>query len=266
MRLEGVYSALAIASKPMNDSARRLLTGIDTALYRRLCQKASEMAATQSATRNKEARRPRILAPKAKRRQPLPSRLPQIAGLGPSIPRHHRERADAREVFRCALESKDLKIVGNLEFLLKSTSHSDPILRLHSLSEVNRCVALLSSLGIAGRRLALEIKSLPRSLDDPKKWPKIVSKRTRFSRRELINGEDPEALPRAIKRHKEGVLALHIYSDAAHKNGSKKATSSLAYGWRVGCFYALCVLRTLAADEAAASARNPHKVPATAKR
>jgi integrase len=265
MRLEGVYSALAIASKPMNDGARRLLTGIDTALYRRLCKKASELAATQSATRNKGARRPRILAPKAKRAAPLPSRLPQIAGLGPSIPRQHHERIDAREAFRCAMESKDQKIVSNLEFLLKSTSHSDPILRLHSLAEVNCCVALLSSLGIPRRRLALEIKSVPRTLDDPKKWPKKVSIRTRFSQRELINAEDPEALPRAINRHKEGVLALHVYSDAPHKGSSKGSIRNLAYGWRVGCFYALCVLRALAADDARAPHRKPPNVPEAAK-
>ena len=260
MRLEGVYAAIAVASKPMNETTRQLLTGITTPLYRQLCKAASAFAAAKSASRNEKARRPKALVPKTKRRQPLLSRLPQIEGLGPSIPRPRRERVDAREAFRRALESESVTMAKDLWFLLKRTSHSDPIVRLHRLEEVNRSVELLSSLGIAKRRLALEIKSVPRAPEDPKEWLREVSARTGFPRRDLINSENPIALPRAIKRHTAGVLALHIHSDVSRKPDSTDQPPTLAYGWRVGCFYALCVLRTLEAANAS-QAREPTKVP-----
>jgi integrase len=252
--LEGIYSCLAFAGKSMNWSTRELLTGVDSKTHSRLRSVALEIARIETSTRNSKGRRRRIMAPKVGRRRPELYRLPQLEGFGPAIPRPTIERTDARQVFtRATSMSNDQATSDDMLFLLSKTSHSDPVVRLHSVEEVNRAVSLLTKLGIARRRIALEIKSVPREPEDSRAWFRDVASRTGFPRRTLIARNDPTLLPRAIKRHVEGVMALRISARTARvveTSGTDATKSSLSYGWRVGCFYALCVLRTLEPSDA----------------
>lgn len=232
--LEAVYATVALLGKQMTFAKRQHLTGIDRATYVKLLEVTLELAKTETANRDKKVRRSRILAPKEKRRRPLLSRLPQLEGFGPAIPRPDQERKDARQIFRSSVSAGDRATADDLWFLLQRTSHSDPILRLHSVDDVNRATSVLMRLGIPRRRLTLEIKSVPRGQDDRTKWFRRVASRTGFAATTIIGENNSATLPTAIRRHGEGVFVLRIHSG-----------KGLTYGWRVGAYYALCVLRTV---------------------
>lgn len=251
--LEGIYCLLALASRLMSHQAREHVTGVDRHTFDRLRTAASQVAGATTATRNRAARRPRLLANrKTSRRRPSLYRLPQLDGLGPAIPRERCERADARQAYRCALRFDDPADLKALQGILDRTSHSDPAVVATSMEELATTVRVLKAIGITPDRLNLEIRSLPRTAIDVDQWILELARRTDIPFHAIGGAGIAAPVTRSPRTHPAGRIAVRILQPVAAPTTATVDVPSvtwpgrLAYGWRVGCFYALCVKRSLA--------------------
>jgi len=253
--VEAIFCALGLAKKSMTHAAREQLTQIDRKTYARLVDTAVVIACSPTVTRNKKGRRARWLAKIPKRTMPSLKRLPQLDGFAPAVPRPRIERNDARTVFRNACDPERRIDIVDVEFLLGKTSHSSPFLLMHQLDDVKRAATLLSQLGIARRRLRLELLSVPRLVENRKEWLREVATRTGFPISAVTVARGLESLPLSIKKFGHGRVALRVLEtqDADHVSNDGGVALSLSYGWRVGCYYALCVRKTMEEIPAGAS-------------
>lgn len=251
LTFEGVYNILALEGQSMSKAAREHISGIDRRLSESLRKAAQSIARVTTSARNVESRRSRLMAPQPKRRQPRLPNLPQLDGYGPAIPRERTERRDAHEAYRRAMLPESIATGEELAFLLRHTSHTDPIVSARSLDDVVRLTNVLGELGIPKRRIRIEIHSLPKSV--PKSKPDIqalvrsVAKAGSVSAKsvKLAPGELP--VTRCDRTHPGGRIEIHVVQEprASAKHKPDQEEYRLAYGWRVGCYYALCVKKAL---------------------
>jgi len=249
--LEGIYCLIALANRPMSHQAREHVTGIDRHTFDRLRTAALQVAGAKTATRNREARRPRFLADrKTMRRLPNLSRLPQLDGLAPAIPRERRERDDAREAYRRAFQIDSPVEQTALQSLLDRTSHSDPAVVSTTLEDLAKTINVLVKLGIPRHRLTLEIRSLPRSAIAVDEWILEVARCTDIPVEAIESAGIEAPITRSARTHPAGRIAVRVLQSfrtpaSPPANVPKHPLPErLAYGWRVGCFYALCVQRS----------------------
>lgn len=250
--LEGVYCLLALANRSMSETAREHVSGIGRIVFGRLRRAALEMAQTKTASRNVAARRSRFLAEHAPRRRPPISRLPQLDGYGPAIPREKSERKDARDVFRRATAANSSVDAGDLGFLLERTSHTDSVVVVKSLEDLKRVASILSRLGMPRRRISLQIRTLPRSKHTLKGWKKTLATTAGLPINSAGLAADPIKVARSERLNPAGVVAVQIWADRTEPNlkgqsaePPKVEARKLAYGWRIGLYYALCVKRAI---------------------
>lgn len=205
----------------------------------------------ESAHRNKSVRRSRALAtlPGIRRRPNLATR-PQLDGLAPAIPRERSELADARRVFAAATNDATPIGLEQLQRVLAQTSHTDAVITLRKIEELQSAVSVLGMLRIPISRLRLEIRSLPRSADDPKEWIQRLSNESGLPSDQIRLAADNVPVTTSARTHPAGMLALRIESDhrvvrSTPKDGPDDLNSlsvgRLSYGWRVGLYYAVCV-------------------------
>ena len=247
LTFEGVYNILALEGQSMSKAAREHISGIDRRLSESLRNAAQSIARVTTSARNVESRRPRLMAPQPKRPQPRLANLPQLDGFGPAIPRERTERRDAHEAYRRAMLPESIATGEELAFLLRRTSHTDPIVSARSLDDVVRLTNVLGELGIPKRRIRIEIhsllKSVPKSVAARKLWVHSVANAGSVSAKsvKLAPGELP--VTRCDRTHPGGRIEIHVVQEprASAKQKPDQEGFRLAYGWRVGCFYALCV-------------------------
>jgi post-segregation antitoxin (ccd killing protein) len=252
--LEGIYCLIALAGRSMSHQAREHVTGIDRHTYERLRTAALQVAGAKTATRNREARRPRFLADrKTKRRRPNLSRLPQLDGIAPAIPRERCERDDAREAYRRAFQIDSPVEQMALQSILDRTSHSDPAVVSTTLEDLVSTISVLKKLGIPRERLGLEIRSLPRSAVALDQWVLEVARRTDVPVEAIQSAGIEAPVTRSARTHPAGRIAVRVTQPVQALETSLSTDAPvvptphrLAYGWRVGCYYALCVKQSLA--------------------
>jgi integrase len=241
--VEGVYCVLALAARSMSDGAREHVSGIDRQVFKSLVVAAQSIAREKTSARNVEARRSRWLAEQPKRRRPQLTRLPQLDGFGPAIPRERTDRIDAREAYRNALLPDSIASTEELKFLLRRTSRTHPIITAKSLEDVERLTRILGDLGTPKRRIRIEIHSFPKSADDTRAWRRAVAKAGKLplSAVMLASGEIP--FTRSNRTHPGGRMAIHVVQEprASDAKTGAQEVHRLACGWRVGSYYALCV-------------------------
>lgn len=251
--LEGIYCLIALAGRSMSHQAREHVTGIDRHTFERLRTAALQVARTKTATRNRELRRSRFLADrKEKRRRPTLSRLPQLDGIAPAIPRERSERSDAREVYRRAFQNANPIDQAELQSILERTSHTDPVIVSTTIPELISTITALKRLGIGRERLRLEIRSLPRSAVAMDQWIVEVARSTEIPPGAIESDGIEVPVTRSARTHPAGRIAVKVMQPMARNfqmsssdDGTKPPLPHrLAYGWRVGCYYALCVKRT----------------------
>ncbi len=243
LTLEGVYSILALESQSMSRAAREHRSGIDRKLSECLRKAAQSIARVTTSARNVESRRFRLMAPQPKRRQPRLSNLPQLDGYGPAIPRERTERRDAHEAYRRAMLPESIATGEELAFLLRRTSRTDPIVAAYSLDDVARLSKILAELGIAKGRIRIEIHSLPKSAPDTKAWCRSVAKAGNVIAQFVRLASRQLPVTRSKRTHPGGRMAIHVVQEPRKSTKEKADEESyrLGYGWRIGCFYALCV-------------------------
>lgn len=248
--LEGIYCLIALAGRSMSHQAREHVTGIDRHTFERLRTAALQVAGAKTATRNRDARRPRFLADrKTKRRRPNLSRLPQLDGIAPAIPRERCERDDAREAYRRAFQIDSPVDQAALQSILDKTSHSDPVVVSTTLDDVVGTITVLQKLGIPRDRLGLEIRSLPRSAVDVDRWVLEVAQRTDIPVEAIESAGIETPVTRSADTHPAGRIAVRVLQPVRATTSPPTdvprppSPERLAYGWRVGCYYALCVKR-----------------------
>jgi integrase len=249
--LEGIYCLIALAGRSMSHQAREHVTGIDRHTFERLRTAALQVASTKTATRNRDLRRPRFLADrKEKRRRPTLSRLPQLDGIAPAIPRERSERNDAREVYRRAFQIDNPIDQDALQSILDRTSHSDPVVVSTTLEDLANTITVLKKLGIPRERVGLEIRSLPRSAVAVDQWILEVARRTDIPVEAIESAGIEAPVTRSARTHPAGRIAVRVLQPARATTSppsdvpTPPAPDRLAYGWRVGCYYALCVKRS----------------------
>lgn len=241
--VDGVYCVLALATRSMSDAAREHVSGIDRRVFKSLVVAAQSIAREQTSARNVEARRPRWLVSQPKRQRPQMTRLPQLDGFGPAIPRERTDRLDAREAYRNALLPDSIASTEELKFLLRRTSRTHPIITAKSLEDVERLTGILGDLGTPKRRIRVEIHSLPKSAADTKAWRREVSKAAKLPMSAVMFASGAIPFTRSNRTHPGGRMAIHVVQEprASEKIESDEDRYRLACGWRVGSYYALCV-------------------------
>lgn len=246
--LEGVYCMLALAARSMSDVAREHVSGVDRRVFKNLVAAAQTIAKEKTSTRNVEARRSRWLAKQPKRPRPGLSKLPQLDGFGPAIPREKSDRKDAREAYRRALLASSSTTIEDLYFLLGHTSHTDPVVTARSLEEVARLTSMLGDLGTPRRKIRIEIQSLPRTISSTdlstiKKWRQTVATAANLPLAAVTLASADLPTTNSSRTHPGGRMAIQIVQEpraSAAKKGEQEV-HRLACGWRVGSYYALCV-------------------------
>lgn len=249
--LEGIYCVLALANKGMSHKAREHVTGLPHEVFAALHSAARQLASVKTGHRGKHLRRPRLLMPlKAPRRRPAQQHLPQLDGLSPAMPRERSERIDARSVFAVASKPDFALRTDQLVDLLGRTSHSDPVVVVRRMEELEMALTVLSALKISRDRTRIEIRSWPRGLENRDQWIGALAAATRLpiDRIGLASESPPETT--SARTHPAGLLVIRIESQARilPASGPEDADESLprpkhrlSYGWRVGLYYAVCV-------------------------
>lgn len=230
LTLDSTYRALSTDRHFLSDKARELLTGIPNDDYRRLSRNARFLASLSTNARNQTGRRSRLLTDHPPRRAPPISRRPQLDSLGPAIPKTRLERKLARTVFSRALSADPPMRAKELLELLLCASRSKPWLRAKAVALVH----LLSRLGIPYAQHELVIVTLPPNCWDAKRRLEEVRREIGIDACTVRLSEAPSRMKRSNRVNPEGVFHLSVHL------GDRRLT-----GWRVGCYYAACVLATV---------------------
>ncbi|MDN5873901.1 MAG: site-specific integrase, partial [Sinobacteraceae bacterium] len=234
LQLDAIYHALSTSMRPMSVEGRALVTGLDPAAFKTLVRHARELASWLTAMRNPAARRSRLLTTHPPRRRPAMSRTPQLDSIGPALPKKHADHGDARTAYQHAVDDPSKVTLVELISLLRSTSRSHAQVRAYSMAGLRQVIKVLDRLGVERPRMHVEVlawRSKPRKSKGivasvKRKAPKGLGGITQASN---IKRMRPDAAASS-----DGRFAVKIMSP------SGRATM----GWRVGCYYAVCVLAT----------------------
>jgi len=243
--LESAYAIIASFNRAMAKGIREALTGRSTDELERLRKAAMKLAARKTATRNRDAARPRLLAPALPRRRPKLHQLPQLDGLGPALPKGKDERAQARGAFKAVTQELARDDLPDLGDLLASTSHSQGTVRTRDLGHLIRAIDLMVGLGIAKSDLRVVIASVPRNTREPLAWCQKVAKAVDLDAGQvrLLDPSKPVET-RSERTHPDGSILLEVLqqdqSDSWARDDVDAKPRKRAYGWRVGAYYGFC--------------------------
>lgn len=232
LTLDATYRALSTDRHFVSAKARELLTGIPTDDYQRLSRNARFLASLSTDARNRGARRSRLLIDHPPRRAPPISRRPQLDSVGPAIPKKRLDREQARTVFSRALADPSVRAEDLLELLL-CASRSKPWLRITNTGKAAALVRLLSRLGVPYAQQELVLVTLPPGCLDAKRRLAEVRQEIAIDACTVRLSQAPARMKCSNRANPQGVLHLSV------RQSARRST-----GWRVGCYYAACVLAT----------------------
>ncbi len=235
VRLDAVYRAISTMAQSMTHNSRTFVTGFDPETNNALLKNARALAAIQTNSRNKNARRARHLKPSSGRRRPSIATRPQLDNIGPALPVRHDALKEARAVFDRATSLDPRIPLEDLLCLLKSTSRSDPVISFQTIDALNKGVETLRLLGITAKQMRVVIRAFPKDQVSAEKWRAKVKKSLASNVAVVCEDrKDGTPTPRSKANHSAGTLVLEV------RNAGRRSS-----GWRVGTYYAVCVLATM---------------------
>lgn len=235
LTLDAVYRALSSTRTKLPVRVREYRTGIDVHFLFHIREAARALASMRTQSRDKEARRLKHLIEHSRPQWPELPKRPQLDHLAPALPRRRAELALARTFFNRAVTSQNENILAILIDLLSRTSRTDRRLVFTDANNLVAAVDQLHELGIQLKQMQVVIQSIPRSASSAPAWRAHLNRRLR--RRIKVELPAAEKTSAGRRSSTDGRMALKIVL-----NGRQSS------GWRVGCFYAACVISAEGSD------------------
>jgi len=247
LSLDDVYGLALSAKKRMPDAACAALfelTSDEVALFRAA---AARRAGTKSLARDEQRRSPKYLASRGgNKRTPNSRKRPEIEGMGPALPTAPAELRDARSVFdrlRSAFVENPLETLEAQTAFIACVNRNNAELTSNNEYTIEALALLTQIAGIERHRIRLEVLSLPNTEGARDATAMGLAALFKVSA-EAVHCHDDAGTARGRSKYgKYGRVSVWVLEPSNQSRAHlAKHAAKAGYGWKVACYYAICVV------------------------
>lgn len=241
LSLDDVYALALSSTQGMAQTKRADLFELRPEDTSRLLAAMARRAGTPTAARDKKRRAARHLARQGDRRaMPSPRKVPEVSGIGPALPTAVAELKDARRVFgrlKAGFVENPEQAVRSLEAFAACVNKNNAELTSNKAEVVEALAGLMRVAGIEQHRIRVSLLSWPTS--DPESAKKRLSDLFGVAQKNIAA---PKRNVQARGGSIHGRISLEVTAPFKKSQAHlSKGEQRLGHGWKVACYYALCL-------------------------